>query len=95
MPKDLSNCNSLGCKDEAKNDTCIIMTALTSVIAVKEPEVAISPNLEQEEMCSESTASCSLEMVDASNPTWKDNKGLEMSDPSHPMVVHNNNSAQS
>ena len=28
-------------------------------------------------------------MVDASNPTWKDSKGLEMSDSPGPKVVHN------
>ena len=56
----------------------------------KELEVTISPSIKQSLVCSTSIASCSLEMMDASNSAWKDNKGLEMCDSSHLKVVHNN-----
>ena len=54
----------------------------------KELEVTISPSIKQSLVCSTSIASCSLEMMDASNSAWKDNKGLEMCDSSRLEVVH-------
>ena len=55
----------------------------------KELEVMISPSIEQSLVCSTSIASCSLEMMDASNSARKEIKGLKMCDSSRLKVVHN------
>ena len=88
-----SICHDFKCKEIDVGSAGAIAKELSEesmdATSKKELEVMVSPSIKQSLVCSTSIASCSLEMMDASNSTWKDNKGLEMCDSSHLKVVHN------
>ena len=80
-------CHDFKCKEIDVGSASAIAKELSeesmdAISGNKELKVTVSPSIEQSLVCSMSIANCILDMMDASNSAWKDNKSLEMCDSS-------------